>query len=313
MHLCAGPGSWRATLPSLGEVADPYYEALEPTVGALQGMVDARRAHEAAPPAADSPVMAELAAEADWVGGWADEPMGYSHSLATLRLTVAEDHIRSIGKLLASDPPSVFSHMILARSILELTARTWWVDEPAIGHKARVARAMTERVYNFRQQMDLPGADVIGDDGTSVQTRAQAKIGAIIGEAQARGIQVSPAGMRIADQERPGSTKAVQDYVLLVAGEDVGRQVYSIYSAIEHGTIYGLFQNVQPAGGGPLVQPGVQLVTDTENVSAVLAGVVLGYGHAADNFLQRRGVDRAEFTAHFVAAIASGGAQLPQD
>lgn len=294
---------------------DPYYVFIGPMKDALLGLVDAREAAQASSggiPAATSAAMAELADEPKWTGTWGDEPLQQAHSIAGLRLAVAEDCIRSIGRLLDSDPPVIFAHMLIARSALELSARSWWLDELGIGHETRIARTMTERIYNFREQAKVP-ADVIDETGRTLAQRADDGISAIVDEAVRRGIHVNAARTVVGGHARPGSTQSVRSLIEVMAGDEIDVVVYRYFSAIEHGTSYGLVQSVEWQAAGPFEPQSVRLTSKASTVTWVLAGLVLGYGHAAEVQLEHRGWDRSTFTPLHKAAVELSVKHLPTE
>jgi hypothetical protein len=80
-------------------------------------------------------------------------------TLAGLRLReiAVVHHLKSISQL-TGDPMPAFGPEILARSVLEAAARTWWIVDPSIGLERRVARGLTDRLYSADYGASLASA-----------------------------------------------------------------------------------------------------------------------------------------------------------
>lgn len=233
--------------------------------------------------------MAEIAQQAVYAGDWGDRPAEQAQALATMHMLLARDTARSACRLLDSDPVVVYSHMILARSCLEASARARWIDEPGIGIRRRVARAMTERLYSIAEQGRIPGVDQSGPLNKRIQTR----LDRILGEAERQGFTVRAAHRaKSIDEPRMGSTEVVR-WLLADLGPALGESVFRFYSAVDHGTVYALGESIDFDEVQNRLQPVEigQVVVDSRSAQLVLAAVVLGYGRAADTYLRHRGWD----------------------
>jgi hypothetical protein len=136
----------------------------------------------------------------------------------------------SILDLLAQERAVLYSVEVLSRSALEMLARSVWLSEPMIDPGVRVCRWQEERLESFRQSrnFDLEHAD---------RSRKM-----IIDTARSLGIEVRPGSKKRPESlvARPSATAAIRHLFADYGDDTLGRDVYSLHSAVTHGTIYAL-------------------------------------------------------------------------
>lgn len=81
-------------------------------------------------------------------------PVSTTHSLGSLALASAEDHLEALAVTLRA-PGIILAPITLARAVLESAGRAWWIFDPEIDGERRVARGLTELLYGLRQKMAL--------------------------------------------------------------------------------------------------------------------------------------------------------------
>jgi hypothetical protein len=110
-------------------------------------------------------------------GPWGDIPPHTALSLAKMKLTVAADHIGSLHKLL-QPPLPLFGLMVMARASLEASAKAYWLLDPSISVRDRVARELGDRLDSAREQRDalrlLSQGQVDSAEVTAVEAEAAA-------------------------------------------------------------------------------------------------------------------------------------------
>lgn len=221
--------------------ADPFYELIGPARDSLTAMVVAsrqRREEAGLLPAADSPAMGELARESELAGEWGDDPLKQAHVLGSLLITHAEDCAAAMCRDLVSDPVPTWASGVLARSAIESASRAYRVFEVGIGDRARVARAMTERIYSINEQLKmLEGSEEA--QRTSLEERVRRISSA--GEAHAFELVGKPVAL---DEVRPKGTQVVSDCAGALGDAGLGASIFKYYSAVTHATAYALNQNV---------------------------------------------------------------------
>jgi hypothetical protein len=161
-----------------------------------------------------------------------------TYNLAELQLVGANDCARSAITLLRAERTPVYGHVVLTRSCLELAGRAWLLLEPAIGIRIRVARGMNERLFGLREQRRMP---LDGDRLARSRERENAllEVGAGLGmeTVRARG------GDSLAE-ERLGQTEVLRRVFDLPEDRGLGEAVYGMFSAVAHGTSFGLSDSV---------------------------------------------------------------------
>lgn len=231
-------------------------------------------------PDADSRAMAEIAEEKEFEGPdpWGADPVRQAHNLASLLLVGADDFARAICRLLSGEPTPIYAHIVLARAALEHAGRAWWLLRSGASVRLRIARGVNERLYGLSQQDFLP---LEGPD----KKRADERKAALFAEAQRLGFRKVAKKSRVAtlEESRPTSTSLIRK--LLADSEDahVGTAVFNLFSAVAHGTTYGLTHSVTTDAPGMPQTPGVTwgaVYTSSADVCSVLTAVLLGLGTA---------------------------------
>jgi len=264
--------------------------------------------------AADSQAMAELAAEDQFQGEtpWGTDPVLQAHNFAQLLLFGANDCARALARLLSSETTPVYAHTVLARASLEHAGRAWWLLDTAIGVRLRIARGVNERIFGLAQQDRLP---ITKAD----KRRARERRTALYAEGERLGFRkVRPNRNVLAtlEEPRPGQTAIIRE--LLRTGEDaeLGVVLYGLFSAVAHGTTFGLTHSVTLDAPGMPTVPGVTwgaVYTGSWDVVSVLAAVILGIGkayHARNKFFNWSSV---AWNGVYVEAIRATKQALPGD
>lgn len=93
-------------------------------------------------PDAGSRGMSEIASQRQYAAPspWGDDPVEQAYWAGELLLLACADTARSACRLLEGDPTPVYAHVALARSALEHAGRAWWLLDPEITVRQRIAR-----------------------------------------------------------------------------------------------------------------------------------------------------------------------------
>jgi hypothetical protein len=230
-------------------------------------------------PAPESAAMAELAAGPQFEGNpttWGD-PAHAAHNLGQTLLFAMGDCVGALVRLLSQRATPVYAHVVLARASLELASRAWWLFEPAIGLRLRVARVMNERIFGLAEQGRLPLPE-------QERTRVSERRDELLAEAERYSFQTvrdRRTGVRYLEEVRPGQTQLIKSLLRTPDGDDsLGALVYGLFSAVAHGTTFGVMSSVTAADVTNLARPlGVKwgvASTNSLEVVHVLTAVILG-------------------------------------
>lgn len=213
-----------------------------------------------------SPAASERSELDELLRGWIDD---LNVGGCALRLTVAEEYHRNVGRLL-SDTTSVYSIYPLIRSVVDLAARVVWLLEPDLNGPKRVGRILGDRADSLEEQGRLVGVPShVGDDATAQRKRLTTK-------AAAAGVH----------RERPPSRSQSSEVAWRFGNDDsrIGWTTYQVLSAFSHGTLFAITQAVEPVQGpdGQRLQvPGTEGVmwaqigaTASSEATVVLMGLV---------------------------------------
>lgn len=105
-----------------------------------------------------APANQEAKSDAKW-GNPATFETPVQSALAHLELLfhAANDHLRSLGRLLSTEHISWFGHIAVARAVVETSSRLWYLAEPNIGPLERVRRHLLEIQYEYSQRGGMLG------------------------------------------------------------------------------------------------------------------------------------------------------------
>jgi hypothetical protein len=248
--------------PTVTVSDDEFREAIAPTVEVIRSLATAVAdvgARHGRQPAADSRAMAEIAAEAASYAKhttW-DYPVTDTHSLGGMTLFAASDYARTFAETVAASRMPVYGHLIVARSALEASVVSAWLNEPGIAPAERVKRGLCEQIYNAWELARLR----VEEDADERVARWEA-VAANFGW----GIKRHRDKPAVDDVKRPSIPDGI-DGLLMDNREGawrIGRVQWSYLSAVSHVTWYGLRQAITEAGaesdlGPSLVSIGITL------------------------------------------------------
>lgn len=188
----------------------------------LLTLVDRVRHDHAREPAEGSQLAQERAQAHDRVR----QHLHDASTLAGLRLVAAEEHLQVLCSVIRS-PSTAYSSYTVARGITELSARAWWLLDPALGADSRAERGLLERIYALREEAKIPVPEIkeqAGEDRRSLASQAAA------------------AGLSTNLQTRPASTQLVAE--VFTGDPELGETFYRMLSGVVHGTSNALARRI---------------------------------------------------------------------
>jgi hypothetical protein len=298
------------------EVHARFEAHVGPVRDALMGLLDTAeklRQSWGSMPDANSRAMAELALEHQFKSPppWGDDPVQSAHNLGQLLLYGASDCARGVVRLLSSDETPVFAHVVLARGGLEHAGRAWTLVDPSISVRLRVARVMNERLFGLSAQLRLP-VDEADKQRARERRAALLAAGEQLGYRKVRPDRQTPVTL---ETQRMSQTALVR--AILQTSEDatLGATVYGYYSAVAHGTTFGLTQSVEMNVPGAPATPGVTwggILTSSRAVVTVLVSLILGLGPAYKARNDFFGWPSQEWNQAYAHALRSARQGLPE-
>jgi hypothetical protein len=128
---------------------------------------------------------------------------------------------------------------------MEAAATAWWIMQPGIGARCRVARVTSERLRSSREAAKaithLAGTINPGDYSETEDKVRNYTVDL--------GLQAAAGDPRIDGQVRPNSTDLIACLYETESALDQSqsRLVYPVYSGVAHGLLYGIMQFLRPA------------------------------------------------------------------
>jgi hypothetical protein len=204
-----------------------------------------------------SPAVLELQQDDDLAGEWGARPVHDAHLAAISPTMAVMDHLDSLGLLLSSPGGLMASHTV-ARSVLDIATKPWFLLEPDIGVRERVRRYMNYRLLSLKEQSLMVGNGQT-TEAEAVRQRLRERTERILRAARHHGFSVKG---KIADKVRPcylgphqvpSTTEMASD--VIAPGGQLGALLWRATSAVAHGQTHGLLMFYTDAPGAPVTGP----------------------------------------------------------
>lgn len=290
-------------------VLDPIYRPIREGAEALRVLGDALRALMAEPmeSAPDSIAAREMEQEAALAGQWSPRPVLEVVQDTRLKLAYAIEHIDAIRRL-SSPPVMFFSAALIARSVIEGAARMWWLLDPAIDARTRVARGMTERLYGLRQKLTVAKSFTVASspERSAAVDEVTDDIERIAATAEGLGFGVRRDGKgrpTAIEKGRPDATRLVAELFASHSKTAVVSMTYRLWSAISHGTGWATdsFSVTEP---GPREDyETVSLVARPEHLNILMHATCIATIDAADRVVSYVNASRSDGWAQTRSAV----------
>lgn len=170
--------------------------------------------------------------------------MSGAGGLAQLGLVVAAFELDGLAHLLLADEPFIYGPIAVSRAIGEVCGRVWWLMEPGIDPEKRLARALLEQLFGAHEaaRMETAAKLPLGSTGATFP------VDTVTDKITALGMswEISDRG-RVTVQQigRPTTTSLFQEMYTDGLVESARRMLYSMESAVVHGSIHGLRLQLQ--------------------------------------------------------------------
>jgi hypothetical protein len=240
-------------------------------------------------PSVGSEGAAEVAnTETGPAGPWGENPVRTTHALVHALMDTVLTHVRALALLYVDEPPAMATATV-ARSVMEAAATAWWIMEPGIGTRGRVARVTSERLRSSREATKaiVHLAEPVNPSDYS-ETEDQVRNYAI-----GLGLQAAAGHPRIDRQVRPSSTDLIAGLFETESALDrsQSRPVYPVYAGVAHGLLYGIMQFLRPVeADGQII---LRWQTDPHVIDAVVSYTLTVMIAAMDRIIAVMGWDAA--------------------
>jgi hypothetical protein len=206
-------------------------------------------------PVPGSEAAAEVANTEVRQGGdpWGEGPPRTAYAAASIMMTAVLDNLASIHNLTGIEMP-VIGPTVVARSAIEIASGAWWLMEPGIGARRRVCRELALSLESARRARQV--AEEIQDHARAHGIQVGQEIADAL-QQEARVLQritalgIAPPSSGFSPKVETEKAEPATDATAAVLKEVLrkhgpGTSVYRTYSAVTHGTIYGLMNFMEP-------------------------------------------------------------------
>lgn len=214
---------------------------------------------------------ARFKGKSDW-----DLPVTDTHSFGGITLTAACDDARCFADLFGGQRTPVYGHLVLARSALETSVVSAWLNEVGVGAEERIKRGLDEQLFS---SYELKRAALEGDKPED-RIKYWKDVAKSFGWS---GNKDKDGKVRVDGVGRPSVPVWINR--LLVDGREasIGRTVWSYLSAVNHGTWWGLRDAIvqPPSGRGASGLALAGIGTQSKSVLAQAACLLVALRRAA--------------------------------
>ena len=172
---------------------------------------------------------------------------------------------------------AAFGFEIMARSVLEASARAWWIYDPSIDVRTRVARAKSVELYSVDEGLKTERA---ATDDTAHFSEQRDRI---IREADALGLahMCSKDGdlLGFEGQRRPDATSIIENMLTVLLGQrPAAKLAFRLYSAVDHGTVYAVIRSLTTLSTNKTTATVTPSVTNDQVSSATVYAITAHLG-----------------------------------
>jgi hypothetical protein len=263
--------------------------------GALDAMAEAlyyAKAVNGGMPGSSSSAAWENAGGVCLRGEWSSNPVLDANLHAGLLVNSATDHVQGLAAVLRMDAGGIFSTYTVARGLVEVAARAWYLLEPGVDSRERVRRHMNERLYSLNE------ARLLIHGGGEAAPHQDAQEQKILRSAKVHSFswrnRNSYKAARLGNARVNTMTLADNCVATILGERTFGMMIYRLLSAQAHGTSYGLMQLLgnpaaPPAGAGVPGVSKVQVQHSSDEVAQRLLIPLCIYGAMSKRFLEHYG------------------------
>ena len=121
----------------------------------------------------ESEAAGEVESEPDFTDEWATAPVRHVLLMATRAIGMADDHLAAMAAAIRSEHV-LFAPLTLTRTVLAACGSAYYLLEPGIGVRTRLARGWTQQLSAYTELMSMFGDDQQSRGFIRAQARRQA-------------------------------------------------------------------------------------------------------------------------------------------
>ena len=179
-------------------------------------------------------------------GAWGPETAWSAYSVGGLAVMAAAQNLIALGQLLKPrQEVAAYGFEVITRAVLEASARAWWIYEPAIGVRTRVAHAKAVELHSVNEALKAEGLVEHQPAAFAVERDR------VLREAEQLGLTFTystPPRSRLLGFEgerRPNATPIIRDLLTSLGLRSGAAVAFPAYSAVAHATAHALLRNLE--------------------------------------------------------------------
>jgi hypothetical protein len=237
---------------------------------------------------------------------WGSNVVQVAINQAVASLTAADDQLIGMQHVLR-EPLTTFGITTLARGVIEASARAWWLLDPSVDVRTRVARSMTSRLetlwYNRRleEKLDLP------------RTSA-GRMEEILAIAPSKGFNAIVERRNAPPAIEGALPWAARLYEEILGSKKLGYGVWADFAAVAHGQVGGVVQRLEVVDRTMDPDPDIQWAraNPLKTMGPVLGAAMLAHFQAFGRELALYGWDQQAWKSYVAGAFPVVRRLFPQ-
>jgi hypothetical protein len=216
---------------------------------------------------------------------------------AVASMAAADDQLIAMQQVL-QEPLTTFGITTLARGVVEASCRGWWLLDPSVDVRTRVARSMTLRLETLWRNSAI-------EDNLDLPRTSAARIEEILAVAPEKNFKVIAQGKRTPpaiEQALPWSARL---YEAILGNKELGYGIWADFAAVAHGQVGGIMQRLEIMDRPNNPAPDVRWATvdPLRAMGPALCAAMLAHFQAFGRELELHGWEQAAWKAYIGSAF----------
>jgi hypothetical protein len=228
---------------------------------------------------------------------WGTNVVQVAVNQAVASMAAADDQLIAMQQVL-QEPLTTFGITTLARGVVEASCRAWWLFDPSVDVRTRVARSMTLRLETLWRNRAI-------EDTLDLPRTAAARIEEILAVAPKKNFKVIEEGRRTPAAIEEALPWSARLYEAILGNKELGYGIWADFAAVAHGQVGGIMQRLQLVDRPNNLAPDVRWATvdPLRAMGPALCAALLAHFQAFGRELDLHGWEQAAWKVYIKSAL----------
>lgn len=228
---------------------------------------------------------------------WGTNVVQVAVNQAVASLAAADDQLICMQHVL-QEPLTTFGITTLARGVMEASIRAWWLLDPSVEVRSRVARSMTLRLETLWRNRQL-------EERLDLPRTSASRIDEILAVAPKKSFSVIPERRRTPPAIEESFPFSVRLYEDILGSKELGYGVWADFAAVAHGQAGGIVQrlDVVDRPTDPTSDVRWARANPSKAIGPALGAAMLAHLQAFGRELDLHGWDKSAWQSYNASAL----------